>query len=384
VTIEGELIVRLDCSERRVRQVTVRSTRPLIAARVLVGKTALDAAAMVPKLFSLCGGAQGAAAAVALAAAGATALKAEAGSHDREVLLESIQDTFWHLLIDWPDTMGHAPSPTPVTAARFQIASATRGADGATQLHDAEAMRELGTRLAAIAAQAVFGMPPAAWLELAQVDALRAWCARGRTVPALLLGSILTDLPTLGRSTTPLMPAMRAEALLQVIVPALRGDPAFGRAPTWDSMPVETGALARMRDLPLVQALQEQFGNAVVTRIVARLAELAQMTLEMTGTPARVPGSPRVGGIALDHGEGLASVETARGLLLHHARVHEECVGDYQIVAPTEWNFHPDGALVRGLENIAFDDEPWLQRAARLAVHALDPCVACRVEVARA
>lgn len=384
MTIEGELIVRLDCSERRVRRVTVRSTRPLIAARVLVGKTAIDAAAMVPKLFSLCGVAQGAAAAVALAAAGATVLKAEAGSHDREVLLESIQDTFWHLLIDWPNTMGHAPSTTPVTAARFQIAAATRGAEGATQLHDATAMRELGTRLAAIAAQAVFGMPPAAWLELAQVDALRAWCAHGGTLPALLLGHVLTDLPMLGRSTTPLMPAARAEALVQDIVPALRGDPAFGRAPTWAGAPVETGALARMHDLPLVLALQEQFGNAVVTRIVARLAELAQMTLAMTGTPAQVQGPPRVGSMVLDDGEGLASVETARGLLLHHARVHEECVRDYQIVAPTEWNFHPAGALARGLENLAFDDEPWLQRAARLAVHALDPCVACRVEVAHA
>ena len=384
MTIEGELIVRLDCSERRVRRVTVRSTRPVIAARVLLGKTAIDAAAMVPKLFSLCGGAQGAAAAVALAAAGATAFKAEAGSHDREVLLESIQDTFWHLLIDWPNTMGHVPATAPVTAARFQIASATRGADGTTQLHDTAVMRELGARLAAIATQAVFGMPPAAWLELADVAALRSWCGRGGTLPAVLLGNILTDLPTLGRSATPLMPAVRAEALLQVMLPALRGDPAFGRAPTWDGTPVETGALARMHELPLVHALQEQFGNAVVTRIVARLAELAQMTLEMAGMPAPVSGPRRVGSMALGHGEGLASVETARGLLLHHARVHEECVGDYQIVAPTEWNFHPGGALTRGLENLAFDDEPWLHRAARLAVHALDPCVACRVEVVHA
>ena len=57
VTIEGELTVRLDCSARRVRQVTVRSTRPVIAARVLAGRTPADAAAMVRRLFGICSGA---------------------------------------------------------------------------------------------------------------------------------------------------------------------------------------------------------------------------------------------------------------------------------------------------------------------------------------
>lgn len=356
----------------------------MVAARVLIGKTAVEAAAMVPKLFSLCGGAQGTAAAVALAAAGATALKAEAGSHDREVLLESIQDTFWHLLIDWPNTMGHAPCTTPVTAVRFQIASATRATDGTPQLHDAAAMRELGACLAAITAQAVFGMAPAAWLELADVEALQAWCARGDTVPAVLLGHVLADLPALGRSTTPLMPASPPDLLLRAIMPALRDDPAFPCTPTWAGTAVETGALARMRNEPLVLALQQQFGHAVVTRIVARLADLALMTQELAGAPPRASAPSRVQSMALGEGEGLASVETARGLLLHHARVREEGVVDYRIVAPTEWNFHPGGALVRGLEDLAFDDEQSLLRAARLAVHALDPCVACRIEVGHA
>ena len=72
MALEGELIVRLDCREQRVRHVTVHSTRPMVAARLLGGKSAVDAVAMVPKLYSVCAGAQGAAAAAALAAAGAT------------------------------------------------------------------------------------------------------------------------------------------------------------------------------------------------------------------------------------------------------------------------------------------------------------------------
>ena len=81
----------------------------------------------------------------------------------------------------------------------------------------------------------------------------------------------------------------------------------------------------------------------------------------------------------------MAWVQNARGLLLHRVALDAQgMVDDYRIVAPTEWNFHPDGALVHGLTGLAADDEARLVRQARLAVQALDPCVACRVEVVHA
>jgi uptake hydrogenase large subunit len=384
VAIEGELIVRLGCEARRVRQVTVRSTRPTIAARVLAGKAPADAASTVRRLFSICGGAQGAAAAAALAAAGATGATLESANRDREVLLEALQDTFWHLLIDWPNSMGTAPCATPVAAVRFQIAAAMRGTDGTPQLQEAAAMRELGERLSAIAAQSVFGMPPAAWLEQDGVEALLAWCARGTTVPATLLYRVVTLWPTLGASTTPLMPAPRREELLRVVVPAMRDDPAFSSAPTWAGGAVETGGLARMRDEPMVVALQQCYGNAVVTRMAARLTELARMLQALVVSDAATAASPRVRSVALGTGEGMAAVETARGMLLHRARLVDQRVSEYQIVAPTEWNFHPGGALATGLVGLAADDDAQLRGAARLAVHALDPCVTFQVEVENA
>ncbi len=384
VVIEGELIVQLDCREQRVRHVTVRSTRPMVAARLLASKSAAAAAAMVPKLFSVCGGAQGAAAVAALAAAGATGQEADLAGRDREVVLESLQDAFWHLLIDWPNAMGSAPCATPVAAARFEIASSTRATDGTPRLNDAGTMRELGMRLARIAAQAIFGMPPAEWLGLADVEALRAWCEKRKSVPALLLGHVLADNPTLCRSTVQLMPPPQPDALLRAIVPAMREKPAFARAPTWDGTPVETGALARMRNEPLVVAVRGEFGNAVVTRIVARLAEFARLTLELESAAGRNGGPPRIQSLPLGANEGLAAVETARGLLLHRAQLRDECVVDYQIVAPTEWNFHSEGALARGLEGLESESELSLLRSARLAVHALDPCVGFRVEVGHA
>jgi Ni,Fe-hydrogenase I large subunit len=74
-------------------------------------------------------------------------------------------------------------------------------------------------------------------------------------------------------------------------------------------------------------------------------------------------------------------VQTARGLLLHRVRLAKGRVAHYQIVAPTEWNFHPDGALVRALRRMVTDDRATLEQATRLAVQALDPCVGFRIEV---
>ena len=383
VTIEGELTVRLDCSARRVRQVIVRSTRPVIAARVLAGRTPADAAAMVRRLFGICSGAQGAAAAAALVAAGAAGRAQDGGHSDREVMLEALQDTFWHLLIDWPNTMGQAPCVTPVAAARFQIASSLRTTDGTPRPHDALAMRALGERLSAIAAQTVFGMAPAAWLEIDGVETLRAWCARGGTIPATLLGQVLDEQRTLCRSATPLLPASHRESLLDIVVPAMR-QPAFSGAPTWAGAAMETGGLARMRNEPLVIALQDHFGNTVVTRITARLTELARWLRELSGADTASAPTPRVLSIPLGPDEGLAAVETARGMLLHRARVVDQRVAEYQIVAPTEWNFHPAGALATGLVGLETGDDAQLHSAARLAVHALDPCVAYRIEAEHA
>jgi len=381
MALEGELIVRLACDARRVRQVAVRSSRPMIAARVLTGKTAVDAAAVVPKLFSICGGAQGTAAAAALAAAGATGREFEFGSREREVMLEALQDTFWHLLIDWPNTMGTAPCATAVAAARFQIASSMRATDGTPRLNDATAMRELGVSLSAIAAQAIFGMPPAAWQQLSGVEALQAWCARRETVPAILLGHVLTDWPALGRSATTLMPPSQSDTLLRVIVPALRNEPEFSRAPNWAGEPVETGGLARMREDPLVQAVQHRFGNAVVTRLVARLAELVRLLRELLGPEPQTAVPRRVRSVALGTGEGLAAVETARGLLLHRARLQEHCVVDYQIVAPTEWNFHPDGPFVRLLLGARIGAGIKVRRRVERLAFVFDPCVGVGAEI---
>jgi coenzyme F420-reducing hydrogenase alpha subunit len=147
-------------------------------------------------------------------------------------------------------------------------------------------------------------------------------------------------------------------------------------------MPVDTGALARTRAHPLVAAMALRHGNGVATRMLARMVELAALVTDgLVHAGQDGDALPAVQAFATGRGEGVAAVQTARGLLLHRARLDGDRVAEYQIVAPTEWNFHPDGALPRGMRDIRADDDAALARQARLVVQALDPCVACRIEI---
>jgi Ni,Fe-hydrogenase I large subunit len=176
------------------------------------------------------------------------------------------------------------------------------------------------------------------------------------------------------------MPRPSAPALASSVLAALAGDDDYASAPHWAGQAVETGALARCADHAGLRAFVAVHGNGVAARLLARLTEVARTVVDLAA--ARV--EPRVAAWSPQPGEGVASTQTARGLLLHRAQVAAGRVTGYAIVAPTEWNFHPQGALVRGLEGLACDDERALRRCASLVVQSLDPCVTCAVEIARA
>ena len=267
---------------------------------------------------------------------------------------EIVDECFFRLLIDWPRAMGVEPEAGAVARARV-------GDDAG---------------LAVLARQSIFGESPSAWLERGTYDELLAWAASAGTLPARLLGALLRDTPALGRSDVALMPAPTRAAIESKVLAAMSRDPEYAHAPTWDGAPVETGAIVRMRGHPLVAAVIGHDGITAGARMTARLAELAHLVASAA--------LPHAEGFALGESEGVGAVETARGFLLHHARIAGGRVADYRILAPTEWNFHPQGALARGLAGVAGRDGAEVERLARIAVHALDPCVACSIEVAHA
>jgi hypothetical protein len=381
MTIAGDLTVSLAWNGQRVTSVGIRSTRPFVIARMLAGKTAASAAATVPMLYAVCGEAQRAAAVNALVAAGASDVAADPVRDDERVMLETVQEHFWRLLIDWPQALDRPAQTAVVAQVRNGIATAMTEAGAAAQGKRPLPERALGIELGRLAAESIYGMPPVAFAALTTLSALESWTARGATASASLLGALLAAAPERGRGEAKLMPSPTRKALLAAVAPALAADPEFARSPTWHGAPVETGALARTRSHSLVAALVDRNGHAPATRFVARLVDLALLLAAPGDRATAAAAVPRVQAFPIGEAHGFAAVETARGLLVHSVRIAEGRIADYRIVAPTEWNFHPDGALVCGLEGLSAPDPATLRQQAQLAVTSLDPCVAWRVEV---
>ena len=161
-----------------------------------------------------------------------------------------------------------------------------------------------------------------------------------------------------------LLPPMVADASLAAW-PRLDAD--FCRQPQWQGQAAETGALARRGAAP---------GGACARRWRARLAELR----DWASGRAKVGAGGTASSTQLAPGIGRALVETARGLLMHEIVLDGDTVADYFIVAPTEWNFHPQGPLVGWLLGRDASQREALRSLVARCVAALDPCVRWELE----
>jgi hypothetical protein len=370
VGLEGALRIGLGVTGGAISRVGVSSTRPDVARALLQGRSRAEALAALPLVFSICARSQAAAGTLACAAAAGEPIPAETlARHAAIVGDEILREGAWRTLLDWPAWMDEPPSTEAVQAARGSLGLAN--AETAAACRDAIAL-------------AAFGCPAEDWLVLDTLPEFDRWLAAGATATARFIrrvcdqdsadgapGRLVDDPPLFAAGPDAELNA----ATMRTLSEACDSDPGFARHPTWQGMPAETGALARRQADPLLIALRQRSASRLPARFVARLRELA---LQLAGRT-----QPALGALALGAGRGIAWVENARGLLVHQVhQVHLDAgrIGQYRIVAPTEWNFHPGGALQSALIGAPASDLTSIKRQAAQVVHSLDPCVACCVE----
>jgi coenzyme F420-reducing hydrogenase alpha subunit len=81
-------------------------------------------------------------------------------------------------------------------------------------------------------------------------------------------------------------------------------------------------------------------------------------------------------------GFGYGAVESARGRLYHACQLDGlGRIADYRIVAPTEWNFHPDGPFVRALLGAQIGGGDAAKRRAERLAFVYDPCIKAEAEI---
>ncbi|HHI71848.1 MAG TPA: hypothetical protein ENJ91_12665 [Rhodobacteraceae bacterium] len=317
---EGRLIIEL--GRDRANIVSGRRTD---LARLMIGRDPGEVPDLLPRLFALCGEAHRSAAKLALSGrCGEGQMCRTAAETAREHLLR--------ILMGWR-VAGDAPLPAaPVMAL---VGTAHAGDEAARVLE-----QYLRTH--------ILGCMPEAFLRLTDIH---GWLEGANLPPARFLRRI----------------ASGGRAGLGVVKPAFLPDlptgdlvrrmdtPGFIARPEWDG-PRETGPLARCHAHPLVTSVIAEYGAGLLARLVARLVELAGIPEEIRAARP-VTGAP-----------GMGVVETARGRLIHAANVRNGKITGYTILAPTEWNFHPEGVAARALAGLDISD-------AGAMVEAIDPCV---------
>lgn len=333
---------------------SIVGSRPVVhghtLARVLRGQTGPATVRTVGSLFSLCAHAHRRVAALAFNAAcpGMAPLTVAPLMHHR---LETVRDHLRSMALDWPVRLTLAqPSTrrllalanTPVMQGAGDQMSSTQVANVLAQLQ-----RDLNATDKPRYLKPLHDLTE--WADLAE-----------RLHPPLAALDVLSP------------DAQTQNAALHTLAQAMT-QPDFVQTPLWRGQCVETGAWTRLRHRPPKPPARV----SAWTRLVSRWQEVLDIA---TATPltdaARHDALLSSGALALGERCAIAWCEMARGLLCHWVKVDDQgCVADYRVLAPTEWNFHSQGALARALGALAPDD----MAAARCLAAAFDACVACEI-----
>jgi Ni,Fe-hydrogenase I large subunit len=161
------------------------------------------------------------------------------------------------------------------------------------------------------------------------------------------------------------------------------------KAPRLNGEVLETGALARQLadGQPLIRALWQQYGGNVMTRVLARTLELARLVLLCEqALRAIIPDAISCVDVKIpQNADAYGLCEAARGSLGHWLSIRDGRIDNYQIVAPTTWNFSPrdqlglPGALEAALVGAPVAEGDITPVSVQHIVRSFDPCMVCTV-----
>ena len=364
--------------------VEIDSSRPMELTKMFIGKSPEQVQKTISLLYRVCGTAQSAAAAEAFEYARGIEPDADL-RHARAmlVLLETAKEHLLRIVTDWPGFISNEEADLTDAAAITALlpkAQKTLFGNLDPYLSDSRPRinRPLCERIAneldGLLTKWVFAEATSVWLDREGMPGLREWMNRGDALGSALLKEInVRGWGATADIASNHLPQISYQQLDERLSSDEEG--VFSAQPDWLGLPCETGILSRVRHHAHIEAAQQTWGNGLMTRLLARLVELALIpdrirraeadTFDWTG---HASGSVR-------EGVGLSQVEAARGRLIHRVELVDNKVESYCIVAPTEWNFCPGGVVSQLLSSLSSVNRERLSQQADLLITAVDPCV---------
>ena len=367
----GSVIVTVENHSGTRRTVGVRSTRGPMVSKLFWGRKAdTKLSNFIGLVYTLCPVSQASAWNCAVAyARGESPQGAQQESWAEAVQLEILAEHIRCLAMDLPQQLGLPPPGNlrPLGAYRAKVSALALGAKEKNP-------RNLLREASALAGDLLFGEDPGQLpADLYEPARFASWVST-RTTALKPVFSYLHALPSgLGGNSVQALhpddPDTREELAGSL------AEEGFCRAPHLPTGPAQTNALTRQEGTDAFRMMEEAVGRCCFLYFYARLLELRRLCADFA-EPSRV-----VRGFSPEPGVGISFVETARGTLMQRVRLGEgDVVREAAIVAPTEWNFSPDGAAQQSLSTIkAADYKTWHNRVL-LVARQFDACIPVRIE----
>ena len=362
MSIEANIAIKIHraaCSHNKTNVVEIISNRRTDLSGFLNGKSPGEAISILPVVFNVCGKAHTHAAKMAL------------GQHHHDsyltVLCENAREHLIRIFTGW-----NIDKKTNMKQIQFgRIIGLVSSMETAIE-KDRSDIEGIAGEITAFLHGNIFHCRPDDWLELKTSKQLEDWAARTPSIAARFIHNIYQkNWQSIGSVEPYFLPDIPGEILSGEMHQSYAHR--FISEPKWSGHCCETGTLARNSRHPLITALAQKYGYGLLVRQIARLIELAKIPSDITRIWETLNADENI--------PGFGQVETARGRLTHSVVLDDGVIVDYKILAPTEWNFHPEGVVARSLASLPLENENDLKDVAKMVIEAIDPCVAYDVRV---
>jgi hypothetical protein len=349
---------------------------PGLLGRLLSGQSGEAIERLLGQLFTLCSHAHRRTARLAVQAAQVQDEKFQTQQPGIFLCLETARDHLRSMALDWPrhqralaasstqlDWLRGCPLPmnhTPLSGSEDEAWETL--AQVRHWLEDKVLGQAIGESL----------------LRHEQAETLHQWCqthanhwppAQALHTWSALAHDLTPDTRSLDLLDTDLA---RQTANLRAVAQEISSNPGFAQHPTWLGQCAETGPWTRLRHR------HHTSHTSTWARLASRWTELLEIAAMPKHLPTPQPPLLAQGALRLGEGQAIAWCEMARGLLLHWVQLDAQGrVAGYQVLAPTEWNFHPQGILAQALTSLPAHDA----KSALTLAAAFDACVECTVSV---
>lgn len=386
--IEGQIHIDIFRQKKNKTTVEISSSRPLQASKVLLGKTPQQALSIIPLLFSICGIAQTRTAIACLEQN--LEIKTDPAietARDMLVLVENAKEHLFRLFVDWPRLFNLETENTTLPYISQMIGEYKNALFQNGEAFNFDSLLNdniknagyLIDKLEQYLQTNVFNCPTDEWLKIYNINDLHQWALQTNTIAAKSIVTICEQgLASQGQTDCQQLPVFENKDLLKRF--DTQDAQQFIEQPEWNGHCYETTVLSRQYTQPLIQSLHNEFQTTLITRWVSRLVELAsipQLLKERLNqiTHQQFTQPPH------NSDNGIKQVEAARGRLIHRVKINNGVISNYQILAPTEWNFHPRGLAAKSLQTLAASKQVEIDQVAHLLINAIDPCVGYELRI---